>query len=285
MRIDEALGSARAAGIDRLDAQLLLARVVGQPRAWVIAHDDAVLDGGQEKAWRRLAARRSSGEPLAYLLGEVEFYGLRLAVDPRALIPRADTETLVDWAVALLRRLPGSDPGPTALDLGTGSGAIALALQTTCSRARITAVDASPKALALARENAIRLGLGVEFVRGDWWAAVCGRRFHLAVANPPYIAAADDHLPALRHEPVSALVSGADGEDDLARIVAGAEAHLHRGGWLLLEHGHEQGPSVRAMLVAAGFLDVQTRCDLSGKPRVSGGRIPDDGAPWTDGGQ
>ncbi len=285
MRIDAALGDARAAGIDRLDAQLLLAQVVGQSRAWVIAHGDDVLDGVQYAAWLRLKTRRCAGEPLAYLLGKIEFYGLELAVDRRVLIPRADTETLVDWAVALLRQHASGEPPPTVLDLGTGSGAIALALRASCPDAQVTAVDASGEALALAQDNARRLGLEVEFLAGDWWSAVAGRRFDLAVANPPYIAAGDAHLPALRHEPLAALVAGADGQDDLRAIIGGALAQLHPGGWLLLEHGHEQDAAVRALLGAAGFGEVQTRRDLAGRPRVSGGRSPAGSRPGAAGGQ
>lgn len=274
MQVGEALRRARTAGLDRLEAQQLLAHACGAPRAWLIAHGESLLDEQQAAAWQRLLERRSRGEPLGYLLGRVEFYGLELAVDPRVLIPRPDTETLVDWAVERVQASADRAAPLEAVDLGTGSGAIALALRSACPQARLTAVDASTAALALARQNADRLALPVEFLEGDWWQAVGERRFDLAVANPPYIAAGDPHLPALRHEPQAALVSGADGADDLRRIVARAPAHLRPGGWLLLEHGFDQAELVCALLVAGGFEAVQTRRDLAGRPRASGGRSP-----------
>ncbi len=190
------------------------------------------------------------------------------------LIPRPETELLVDWALQLL---PGA-PAQTAVDLGTGSGAIALALAARRPGLAVTATDASADALGVARGNARRLGLDLAFAHGDWWAPVTGRRFGLAVANPPYVAKGDPHLAALAHEPGSALTSGVQGLDDLHRVVAGASAHLHPGAWLLLEHGHDQGPAVRSMLAAAGFADGQTRVDLAGLPRCTGGRWPARGA-------
>ncbi|MFT4194264.1 peptide chain release factor N(5)-glutamine methyltransferase, partial [Ottowia sp.] len=216
-----------------------------------------------------LAARRLAGEPVAYLTGEKHFHGLRLQVDARVLDPRDDTETLVDWALALL---PASAPC-RVLDLGTGSGAIALAVAHQRPRARVTAVDASADALAVARGNADRLGQALDLRHGDWWAPVAGERFDLVASNPPYIAEGDAHLPALAHEPRQALVSGADGLDDLRRIVAGAPAHLAPGGWLLLEHGWDQAAAVRGLLAAAGFAQVQSRRDLGGVERCSGGRL------------
>ena len=268
--VAQALRAVAALGLDRLDAQLLLLHTIGRPvheRAWLLAHDGDALPSDAWPALAALCARRRAGEPVAYLLGEKEFHGLALQVDARVLVPRPDTETLVEWAleVALDR------PRPTVLDLGTGSGAIALALQHARPDAVVDAVDASAEALAVARGNAQRLGLAVRFAQADWLAGAASG-YDLIVSNPPYIAAGDPHLPALAHEPVSALVSGADGFDDIRRIVADAPAHLAPGGWLLLEHGHDQAAAVRALLAAAGFEAVQSRPDLAGIERCSGAR-------------
>lgn len=268
--VAQALRAVAALGLDRLDAQLLLLHTLGRPvheRAWLLAHDGDALPSDAWPALAALCARRRAGEPVAYLLGEKEFHGLALQVDARVLVPRPDTETLVEWAleVALDR------PRPTVLDLGTGSGAIALALQHARPDAVVDAVDASADALAVARGNARRLGLAVRFAQADWLAGAASG-YDLIVSNPPYIAAGDPHLPALAHEPVSALVSGADGLDDIRRIVADAPAHLASGGWLLLEHGHDQEAAVRALLAAAGFEAVQSRQDLAGIERCSGAR-------------
>jgi len=249
---------------------MLLLHALGQPpqaRAWLLAHDDDALPADAATRLHALATRRLAGEPMAYLTGEKHFHGLRLRVDARVLDPRDDTETLVDWALALLP----PDAPRRVLDLGTGSGAIALAIAHARPRARVTAVDASADALAVARANAGRLGLALELRHGDWLAPVAGERFDLIVGNPPYIAEGDPHLPALAHEPRSALVSGADGLDDLRRIVATAPAHLAPGGWLLLEHGWDQAAAVRALLAGAGFTQVQSRRDLAGIERCSGG--------------
>jgi release factor glutamine methyltransferase len=268
--VAQALRATAALGLDRLDAQLLLLQALGRPvheRAWLLAHDGDALPAD---AWPVLAAfctRRLAGEPVAYLLGEKEFHGLPLQVDARVLVPRPDTETLVDWALDVVQ---GRDR-PKVLDLGTGSGAIALALQHARPDAVVDAVDASAEALAVARENARRLGLAVRFAQADWLAGAASG-YDLIVSNPPYIAAGDPHLPALAHEPSSALVSGADGLDDIRRIVADATVHLTPGGWLLLEHGHDQAAAVRALLAAAGFEAVQSRPDLAGIERCSGAR-------------
>ncbi len=260
------LDAARADGVDRLDAQLLLAAVLGRPRAWLLAHGEApVAEAGR---FRALAARRAAGEPLAYLLGEKEFHGLALQVTPAVLVPRPDTETLVDWALELLP--PGSQAA--VLDLGTGSGAVALALARQRPGARLTAVDASAAALAVARGNGERLGLPVRWLASDWFSALAGERYGLVVGNPPYIAEGDPHLAALRHEPLGALTSGADGLDAIRRIAAAAPAHLAPGAWLLLEHGHDQAEAVRALLAAAGLAEACTRRDLAGQPRCSGAR-------------
>jgi release factor glutamine methyltransferase len=206
-----------------------------------------------------LCARRAADEPVAYLTGQKGFYGLNLQVDARVLDPRPDTETLVDWA---LERLAGH-PAPRVLDLGTGSGAIALALAHARPDATVLAVDASADALAVARANAERLRLPVQFAQSDWFSAVPGP-FDLIVSNPPYIAERDPHLPALRHEPLAALVAGADGLRDLRAIAAAAPTHLVPGGWLLLEHGWDQAEAVQTLLRTQGFEEVQTRNDLAG---------------------
>ena len=257
-------------GLPRLEAQMLLLHTLGRPahdRAWLLAHDADPLPPDAAARVQALAARRLAGEPVAYLTGEKHFHGLRLHVDARVLDPRDDTETLVDWALDLL---PAGAPC-RVLDLGTGSGAIALAIAHQRPHARVTAVDASADALAVARGNAARLRLALDLRHCDWWAPVAGERFDLVASNPPYIAEGDAHLPALAHEPRQALVSGADGLDDIRRIVAAAPAHLAPGGWLLLEHGWDQAAAVRGLLAAAGFTQVQSRRDLGGVERCSGG--------------
>ena len=263
------LAAAAALGIERLDAQLLLLHALGRAaseRAWLLAHDTDTLPDAVWEACERLFARRLAGEPVAYLVGEKEFHGLGLQVDARVLVPRPDTETLVDWA---LHCLDGRS-APAVLDLGTGSGAIALAIAHARPDARVAAVDASADALAVARANAARLGLAVRFVQADWLEGA-DRGLDLIVSNPPYIVAGDPHLAALRHEPLQALVSGADGLDDIRRIVQAAPGHLSHGGWLLLEHGYDQAESVRQLLTGRGFAQVQSRDDLAGIARCSGG--------------
>ena len=263
------LAAAAALGVERLDAQLLLLHVLGRrgsERAWLLAHDTDVLAGPVWAAFARLCARRVAGEPVAYVVGEKEFHGLGLQVDPRVLVPRPDTETLVDWA---LQRLDGRT-APSVLDLGTGSGAIALAIQHARPDAKVTAVDASADALAVASANAARLGLPVRFMESNWLAGA-DAGYDLIVSNPPYIASGDSHLPALRHEPIQALVSGADGLDDIRRIVQAAPNHLVDDGWLMLEHGYDQAEAVRRLLAQRGFAEVQSRDDLAGIARCSGG--------------
>ena len=270
--LSDALRHWQARGLPRLEAQMLLLHALGQPpqaRAWLLAHDDQPLPAAAAEHLQALCTRRLAGEPLAYLTGEKHFHGLRLQVDARALDPRDDTETLVDWALALL---PDERPA-RVLDLGTGSGAIALAIARHRLLARVTAVEASADALAVATANGQQLALPVDWRRGDWFGALAAdERFELIVSNPPYIAEGDPHLPALAHEPRQALVSGADGLQDIRRIVAGAPARLARGGWLLLEHGWDQAAPVRALLTAAGFSQVQSRRDLAGIERCSGGQ-------------
>lgn len=275
MRVAEtvrtALAAARTLGIDRLDAQLLLAHHLRRARAWLVAHDDERLSPTVAAAFAADAARRADGVPLAYLTGRREFHGLELQVTPAVLDPRPDTETLVDWAIELLAGMHA----PRVADLGTGSGAIALAIKHACPQASVLATDASAEALALARANAQRLGLDLSFAHGDWWQAVAASPpLHLAVSNPPYIREGDPHLAALHHEPIGALASGSDGLDAIRSIVAGAAKHLAPGGWLLLEHGHDQGPAVLALLATHGYEALGQRHDLAGHARCSGGRRP-----------
>ena len=272
LTLQDALAQAQAQGLARIDAQLLLLHALGRPdasRAWLLAHDSDALPADAHARFAALCQRRAAGEPVAYLRGCKEFYGLTLHIDARVLDPRPDTETLVDWALQVLAPLPA----PRVLDLGTGSGAIALALQHQRADAQVSAVDASADALAVAQANAKRLGLPVQFARGNWLHGVAGQ-FDVIVSNPPYIAAADPHLAALRHEPLQALASGADGLDDIRSIVAQAPAHLQPGGWLLLEHGWDQAEAVQALLRAAGGEHVHSRKDLAGIVRCSGAQWP-----------
>ncbi len=266
--VADVMAQARARGVDRLDAQLLLAHVLQQSRSWLLAHADAALIDDQRELLQRFLGRRATGEPLAYLLGEKEFHGLVLRVSPAVLVPRPDTETLVDWALEVLH----DAASPRVLDMGTGSGAIALALKHACPAAQLTALDSSPQALAVACDNAQRLKLDILFLQSDWWHGLTGQRFDMIISNPPYIAGDDEHLAALQHEPQMALTPGGDGLGALRHIVAGAPQHLQPGGWLLLEHGHDQASAVASLLRAQGFEAVTTRHDLAGHGRCSGGR-------------
>jgi release factor glutamine methyltransferase len=265
--VAQALAAARAMGLDRLDAQLVLAWLLQQSRSWVIAHDDAPLDAAQIESAQAAFARRAGGEPLAYLLGEKEFHGLRLHVDANVLVPRPDTEVLVDWALELLPKMKS----PRVVDLGTGSGAIALAVKHAHPNATLLATDLSPAAIEVARGNAQRLGLDVAFLHSAWWDGLAGQRFDLVLSNPPYIAAGDSHLAALRHEPTLALTPGGDGLDALREIVAGAATHMTPGAWLLLEHGYDQAVAVGELLRVHGFRGIETRQDLGDQPRCTGG--------------
>ncbi|MBL8286706.1 MAG: peptide chain release factor N(5)-glutamine methyltransferase [Rubrivivax sp.] len=265
------LARARSAGVDRLDAQLLLARHLGRPRAWLLAHDDEAIAPALLARLEADLARRADGVPLAYLVGEREFCGLVLQVGADVLVPRPETEGLVEWALELapqapLRRL---------IDLGTGSGAVALAFRHRAhADFEVHASDRSEAALAVARANGARLGLPVTWHAGDWWEPLSGQMFGIAVSNPPYVKAGDPHLGALRHEPTAALVAGEDGLQALRAIVGGAPARLPPGGWLLLEHGHDQSEAVAALLAGSGFAAIQTRNDLAGLARLTGGRRP-----------
>jgi len=259
---------------ERADAEALLLHVLGQPRSWLFAHAGDVLEPDVRTAFEALVARRGAGEPVAYITGRRGFWTLELEVTGATLIPRPETELLVELA---LERLP-RDQACRVADLGTGSGAIALALASERPQAQVVATDASPDALAVARRNAQRLGMGnVRFVQGDWLAPLAGERFALVVSNPPYIESADPHLAQgdLRYEPAAALASGADGLDAIRRIAAAAPAQLEAGGWLLLEHGWNQGGAVRGLLREAGCVEVFTARDLEGRERVSGGRHGD----------
>jgi release factor glutamine methyltransferase len=255
----------------RRDAQVLLGFALGVSRAWLTTHPDHAADSEAAARFRSLVALRASGHPVAYLVGAKEFYGLPLRVTPDVLIPRPETEELVE---AALERLPQGE-ARKALDLGTGSGCIAIAIARHRPAAQVTAVDSSSPALALARENAAALGVEVEYLQSDWFAALGGRRFDLIVANPPYVAADDSHLRQgdLRFEPRPALTAGVDGLADLRRIVRAAPEHLRPGGWLLLEHGYDQAKACRDLLHNAGFAELVFRADIAGLPRIAGGRL------------
>ena len=268
-----ALAGACSAGIDRLDAQLLLLHALDKSaaeRAWLVAHDQDALPAVVAARFTALCARRAQGEPLAYLVGRQEFFGLTLAVDARVLIPRPDTETLVNWALTLLPVAPSS---AKVLDLGTGSGAVALALKHARPHSAVLAIDACEQALCVARANALSLGLEVTMTSSCWLESVSGV-FDLIVSNPPYVREGDPHLAALGHEPLQALTAGADGLDDLRQIIAQAPAHLADGGWLLLEHGYDQADDVSLLLREGGFEAVSSRPDLAGILRCTGGRWP-----------
>ncbi|MCX2861337.1 peptide chain release factor N(5)-glutamine methyltransferase [Paucibacter sp. PLA-PC-4] len=272
MSVATALVLSRERGLDRLEAQLLLAELLDRDRSWLITHDQDLLSAEQASRFEDWLEQRLQGVPLAYLCGHKEFHGLRLRVNADTLVPRPDTEVLVDWALELLQARGLAQPD--LVDLGTGSGAIALALKHRHPQARVTAVDLSAGALAVARANAHALRLGVEFQQGDWWRPLGGRRFDLIVSNPPYIAGTDPHLPALRHEPQGALTPGGDGLSALQTLITGAPGHLRPGAWLLLEHGYDQAEAVGQALAAQGFERIECRRDLGGQPRVSGGRWP-----------
>ena len=252
-------------GIDARDARLLLAEASGSSEASLVAFAEAEMPFEVENAFRELVARRAAGEPVAYLLGRKEFYGLELSVDRSVLIPRPETELLVDLA---LERRPDA-----VLDLGTGSGAVALAIKHQRPGCRVVAVDADAAALATARRNALRQNLEVDFRHGRWFGPVDGERFDLVLSNPPYVAAGDPHLADLRYEPQAALVAGPEGMDAFREIVPQVGAFLRPGGWVLLEHGFGQEDAVRALLAAAGLAFVTTWPDLSGIARVSGAQL------------
>lgn len=257
--------------IDPADAEILLAHAMGKPRSWLFAHAGDALGAADEARFQILLQRRIAGEPVAYLTGSRGFWTLELAVSPATLVPRPETELLVEQA---LERLPVGQ-GLQVADLGTGSGAIALALAKERPLAQLVATDASSDALAVAAGNARRNGImNVEFRHGSWLDPLLGERYHLIASNPPYVAEGDPHLQQgdLRFEPALALSSGADGLDAIRLIAVSSPACLQPGGWLLLEHGMDQGPAVRTLLRDAGFLGVKTVRDLEHRDRVTLGR-------------
>ena len=276
MTIDEALRVASSQLVDsdsaRLDAQLLLCAVLGQTRTHLFTWPDKTLSDDEEQRFAALLKRRVAGEPVAHILGERGFWSLDLKVTADTLIPRPETELLVE---AVLQRLPES--GGRIADLGTGSGAIALAIASECPACEVVAVERSEAALAVARQNAERNGIGnVQFLHGSWFQPLDDRRFDLIVSNPPYICADDPHLARgdVRFEPITALASGADGLDDIRLIIDGAATHLETGGWLLLEHGYDQCEAVSDLLREAGFAAIEVITDLQGHDRVSLGQLP-----------
>ena len=262
MTLQDAL---RGSGIEAREARLLLAAATGFSEASVVAFPERELPPESAARFSDFSARRKRGEPVAYILGHKEFYGLSIMVNPAVLIPRPETELLVD--LALQREFS------SLLDLGTGSGAIALAVQHHRPAARVVATDTSAEALEVARENARRLGLAVDFRQGSWLAPVAGERFDVILANPPYVAERDPHLPGLTFEPRLALISGADGLDGIREIATCARAHLAPGGWLLIEHGMGQDVAVRAILREAGLEEITSCPDLARIPRVASGKV------------
>lgn len=256
--------------IDQMEARVLLRHVLQCPASKLVAWPELVLNADDWAQYRGLVERREAGEPVAYLTGTREFYGREFMVTPAVLIPRPDTELLVELAVAHFAGVPRA----RLLDMGTGSGALAVTLALELDAADVTAIDRSREALWVAMANAARLGASVSFVQSDWFSGLGEERFQLIVANPPYIAAADEHLEQgdLRFEPRTALAAGPQGLDDLAEIAARAPEHLEEGGWLFLEHGYDQSSMVRGLLADAGFAAITSWKDLAGIERVSGGR-------------
>ena len=258
--IEQVLHQARNLGVDRIDALVLLAHILGRSRTELIAHSSSVLSEEQAQRFDEKIRQRLNGFPVAYLVGQREFYGLNLHITADVLDPRPDTETLVDWALSVLQTAASQWPIPTVLDMGTGSGAIALA------------TDFSPTALAIAQQNAQAQQLPIEFKISDWWSHLKGQKWDVIVSNPPYIALGDPHLPALRHEPPMALISGPDGLDAIRKIIGDTPSHLNPQGWLLIEHGYDQANAVSQLLESAGFKCIEHRYDLAGNCRCSGGQ-------------
>ena len=258
-----------------MEARLLLQQVLGVNRAWLIAHANDALQTSRDAEFQALLTRRLAGEPIAYLIRQREFYGLTLRVSPATLIPRPDSETLVD---AALEKIPHPSTKPIAvLDLGTGSGAIALAIAHNRPQANVLAVDASDAALSVAQDNARELTLNnVQFALSNWYAKLAEQRFDVIVSNPPYIAQNDPHLSQgdLRFEPLSALAAGLDGLDDIRQITEQGLIHLKPQGWLMLEHGFDQGAAVRELMAQAGLVDITSKQDLGGNERVTLGKNP-----------
>jgi release factor glutamine methyltransferase len=256
----------------RFEVQLMLAHILQTNRAWLISHADETLSIEHYASYQQFLQRRLQDEPMAYIFGEKDFYGITFKVTADVLIPRPDTELLVELALA---RIP-DDKCVRVLDLGTGSGAIAISIALSRPMTQVVAVDKSVAALRIAQENAVRLGAkNIDFVVSDWWQQVPAVKFDVIVSNPPYIMEDDVHLAKLGFEPVTALTSGATGLDDLRSIIDRATTYLTPDGSLLLEHGYDQAETVRKLLGAAGFLNVASECDLSGVERVSSGQIGD----------
>jgi release factor glutamine methyltransferase len=261
-----------ASGLIPFEAKILLGHVLRRDRAWLAAHGDQPMTAHEAKTFDALARRRRDGEPVAYLTGRREFYGLDLEVTPDVLIPRPETELLVELALVRI----DANERTEVLDLGSGSGAIALAIASERPHSAVLGADVSAAAVALARRNASRLNVGnVAFIESDWFSAVPRKRYDAIIANPPYVAAGDEHLSEgdLRFEPPAALAAGADGLNAIRTIIAGAAAYLSAGAWLLIEHGYDQADAVLAMLRDAQFSDVQSRRDLAGIPRTALGRM------------
>jgi release factor glutamine methyltransferase len=271
--LQQALTEAQRAGLPRLDAQVLLLHALGRDphdRAWLLSHNDEVLSAESDAAFTAFAKRRLNSEPVAYITGHKEFFGLTLKVDARVLDPRADTEVLVEWTLSCLADVQS----PQMVDLGTGSGAIALALKHSRPDAKVFATDASEDALAVAKTNAAQLQLDIKFHQGSWLTPLNDLQFDAIVSNPPYVASDDAHLALLKHEPLSALTAGVDGLDDLRTIVQQSGKHLKPNGWLLLEHGFDQAHAVQTLMQNQGFVSVQSRPDLAGILRCTGGQWP-----------
>jgi release factor glutamine methyltransferase len=268
--LGEALAQARGRIIPA-EARILLREASGATAAQLVAFAERALDPKSAQQYIEWLDRRAAGEPVAHILGRREFYGRSFRVSPDTLIPRPETELLVELALHQLHRVEH----PNILDLGTGTGAVAISLALECPGAKVQAVDFSPAALEVAQNNALSLGAKVSFHSGSWFSPLNGERFDCIVSNPPYIAEADPHLSQgdLRYEPITALASGRDGMADLIHIIDNATAHLEHHGWLLLEHGYDQAHAVREHLQKAGFSGVHSWRDLAGIERVSGGHL------------
>jgi release factor glutamine methyltransferase len=268
----------KESAIPQRETTMLLERILQMSRVSIAAHPERFLDAQQEHLARAWIQRRVDGEPMAYILGEREFYGVKLIVTPDVLIPRPETETLVEQALACLSKQYAPNAA-RVLDLGTGSGAIAISLAEQRPALDIVATDISAKALAVAKENAKRLGVQISFVESDWFSTLENERFDLIVSNPPYVAHGDPHLTQgdLRFEPITALTDNEPNQGGLAcirRIIDDAPKHLNGEGWLLFEHGYDQADACRELLAARGFVEITCAHDLAGIPRVSGGRWP-----------
>lgn len=272
LSVAEALARAAQTGVERLDAQQLLSHLLDRPRSWLFSHAGDPLAPEETQRFADLCHRLAGGEPLAYLLGTQAFHGLDLQVNSAVLVPRPDTEVLVDWALAVLKGELAGYAAPQVVDLGTGSGAVALAIKRGHPAAKLTAVDASREALAVAQANSERLQLGLRCVHSDWWQALAGQRFDLIVSNPPYIRGDDPHLAELSHEPRLALTPEGDGLAAYRAILQDLAEHLTPGGWILFEHGWDQAADVCTLLTQAGLSPVGSRLDLADRPRCSGGR-------------